>query len=315
MIAPYLSIFRIYDKVEQFSDIEPELKHAIHAVMISFVDVCALAIRLRDSAKWKKFKSSMKVAILHDDSGIQAEIEKFQSLTKSHHSVQSTQTLKLLLESRSDLTAFLEEESERSQQIATDVASLKASDDNRKSEDNRRKHIDNIKKKFGIEDSVYKSFIETCDKPRKDCIPNTAGWFINLPKFKNWAERDNHESDMLFMVTGASNTGKTVVLSNMVHYLRSLYEASTLSSTRTLIAAYFFPNVTVKDDQDKRPISTALKCIAIQLADLDMAYAKSLSQCCDNKSENSNFFRDADCQELWEVLPRATLHSISYLMG
>lgn len=301
-IAPYLGIFRIYDKMEQFNDIEPELKRAIHAVMISFVDVCALAIRLRDSGKWQKFKSSMKVAILRDDSGIKAEIEKFESLTKTHHSVQSTQTLKVLLETRSDLIAFLEKDSERNQQIATDVASLKASDDNRKSKDNRRKHIDNIMKKLGIEDSVYKSFMETCDKPRKDCISNTAGWFTNLPNFKNWAERDNCESDMLFMVTGSSHTGKTVVLSNMIHHLRSLHEASTLSSPRTLIAAYFFPSVTVKDDRDKRPISTALKCIAIQLAHLDAAYAESFSQSCDSKSENINFFKDADCQELWDFL-------------
>ncbi|KAI2616328.1 hypothetical protein GGR54DRAFT_241906 [Hypoxylon sp. NC1633] len=302
IISPYLGIFRIYDKMEQFNNIEPELKQAIHAVMISFVDICALAIQLRDSRKWQRFKSRMKILLTKDDSGMKVEIEKFERLTKTHYSAQSTQALKILLETSSDLTQFLERESERSQQIATDVASLKASDERRNLEDNRRKHMDNIKKKLGIEDSLYKSFKQACDKPRDERIRNTAEWFKNLPQFKSWEERDSRESEILFLVTGASNTGKTVILSNMVHHLRSIYESPTRNESKTLIAACFFPNVTVKDDRDKRPISTALKCIAIQIADLDATYAKNLSQSCDNKSEDSSFFKDADCQELWDFL-------------
>lgn len=302
-IEPYLSVFRIYDKMDHFSDIEPELKQAIHNVMISFVDICSLSINLRDSGKWQKLKFKTKYVILQDDSGIKGEIEKFERLTKAHNSIQSTQTLKVLLDSRSDFTVSLEKLAERTLQIATDIGSLKASDDNRKSEAGKQKHMDNIKKKLEIKDSVYNSFKEACDKPRKDCIPNTAGWFTDIPQFKNWAERENRESEMLLIVTGDSNTGKTVTLSNIVQHLRSIYESPTHSSPRTLIAAYFWPNVTIKDDRDKRPISTALKCIAVQLADLDMAYAKSLSQSCDRKSEtNPNFFRDADCQELWNFL-------------
>ncbi|KAI1374884.1 hypothetical protein F4677DRAFT_447150 [Hypoxylon crocopeplum] len=299
-LGPSLSVFRIYEKIEQFNDIEPELKQAIHAVMITFVDICALAIELRDSGKWRKLKSRTRLLLLHDDSGIGTEIEKFERLTQAHHSVQSTQTLKVLLETRSDLTVFLEKESERSQQIATDVASLKAADDKRSSEEIRRKHMENIKKKLGIEDSFYKSFKEMCDKPRKDCVPNTAVWLMDDSKFQSWAERDNKESEPLFVVTGAPNTGKSVVLSTAVHHLRSVYESPARNSPRTLVAAYFF--TPTKDDQDKRPIATALKCIAIQLADQDSAYAKSLSQSCDGKSENSSFFRDANCEELWDFL-------------
>ncbi|KAI1097658.1 hypothetical protein F4804DRAFT_156074 [Jackrogersella minutella] len=301
-LGPSLSVFRIYERMDQFNDIEPELRQAIHEVMISFVDICALSIELRDSGKWRKFKSRMKLLITHDDSGIQAEMERFEKLTQSHHSIQSTQTLKVVLDTRSDLTEYLNGESERSQQIASDVASLKAADDKRNSEDTRHKHVQNIKKKFGIEDALYKSFEDMCDKPRRDCAPNTALWFMEHPEFRRWAERDDKESNPLFILTGAPNSGKSVILSSMVHYLRSKYESPTRYSTRTLIAAHFFPNTTAKDDRDKRPIATALKCIAIQLADQDGAYAKSLSQSCDTKSEDASFFRDASCQELWDFL-------------
>ncbi|KAI1410983.1 hypothetical protein F5Y13DRAFT_201740 [Hypoxylon sp. FL1857] len=298
-LAPCLSVFRIYEKMDQFNEIEPELKQAIHEVMICFVGICALSIQLRDSGKWRKFKSRMKHILIQDDSGIKAELEKFERLTKSHYSIQATQTLKV--------------------QIANDVASLKAADDKRNSEDSKRKYIENIKKKLGIDDSVYKTSKERCDKPRKDSVPNTASWFMDHPDFLRWTERDDKESDKLFILTGAPNTGKSVILSAMVHYLRSTYESPARHSPRTLIAAHFFPNTMAKDDQDKRPIATALKCIAIQLADQDSLYAKSLSQACDSKSDNTNFFRDASCQELWDFLrigsPRGNLTHYIVLDG
>ncbi|KAI1087622.1 hypothetical protein F5B19DRAFT_61828 [Rostrohypoxylon terebratum] len=301
-LAPSLSVFRIYEKIDQFNDIEPELKQAIHQVMITFVDICALSIQLRDSGKWRKFKSRMKFLVIHDDSGIKAEIEKLERLTNAHHSIQSTQTLKVVLDTRSDLTEYLNKESERSQQIASDVASLKASDDKRNVEDSRRKYVENIKKKLGIEDPALKTFNDMCDKPRRDCVPNTALWLVNRPEFQQWAERDSKEAKNLFILTGAPNTGKSVMISSALHHLRSIYESSIRYATRTLISAHFFSNTTAKDDQDKTPIATALKCIAIQLAEQDGAYAKTLSQACDTKSGNAAFFRDASCQELWDFL-------------
>ncbi|KAI0885020.1 uncharacterized protein GGS22DRAFT_162512 [Annulohypoxylon maeteangense] len=301
-LAPSLGVFRIYERMDQFNEIEPELKQAIHQVMICFVDICALSIQLRDSGKWHKFKSRMKFLMIQDDSGIKAEIEKLDRLTKSHHSIQATQTLKVVLDTKTELTEYLDRESERSQQIATDVSSLKASDDKRNSEDTRRKYVANIRKKLGIEEALFKSFNDMCDKPRRDCVPNTALWLVERPEFQRWAERDEKESETLFVLTGAPNTGKSVMISSLLHHLRSIYESSTRYAPRTLVSAHFFPNTTAKDDQDKRPIATALKCIAIQLAEQDSAYAKSLSQACDGKSENMAFFRDASCKELWDFL-------------
>ncbi|KAI2467316.1 hypothetical protein F4781DRAFT_402847 [Annulohypoxylon bovei var. microspora] len=301
-LGPTLSVFRIYEKMDQFNDIEPELKQAIHEVMVIFVDICALSIELRDSGKWRKFKSRMKLLLINNDSNIKAEIDKLEKLTRSHHSIQSTQTLKVVLDTRSDLTEYFDRESERSQQMASDVASLRASDEKRNSEDTRRKHVENIKKKLGIEDTLFKSFKDMCDKPRRDCVPNTALWFVEHPEFRRWAERDDRESDNLVILTGAPNTGKSVIISSALHYLRSIYESRTRYSSRTLISAHFFPNTTAKDDQDKTPIATALKCLAIQLAEQDGAFAKTLSQSCDGKSENTAFFRDASCRELWDFL-------------
>ncbi|KAF4460465.1 nacht and tpr domain containing [Fusarium albosuccineum] len=300
VLEPILSVFKIYDKMDQFNDVEPELKEAIHKVMISVVDICALTIELRSSGKWHNFKSKFKLVILDEDS-VKEEIKNLRELTEGHYSVQATQTLKVVLDTKKDLANYLTSESERSQLISANVASLVASDDKRNVEDATRKHIDNIKRKLGIADS-YHALKEMCDLPRKDCMPNTASWFMDLPEFMTWANKDDGDVNPLLIMYGAPNTGKSVILSAMVHHLRSTYEAPSRQSPRALIATYAFPLISGKDSEDIRPIATALKCLACQLAEQDAAYAKTLSQACDGKSDKSNFFNDAGSQELWDFL-------------
>ncbi|KAM0415858.1 hypothetical protein ACHAPT_013169 [Fusarium lateritium] len=116
--------------------------------------------------------------------------------------------------------------------------------------------MENIKEKLGMTD-LYKPLKDMCDLPRKDCIPNTASWFMNLPEFLAWAEKEDKDAKALLVLTGAPNTTKQ-----------------------------------------------------------DAAYAKTLSQACDSKSDKSNFFNDANFQELWDFLridaPKG--HNLHYLV-
>lgn len=68
-----LSQFKIYQRIEQFSSIDSELLSSIQNLMVSFVGICALAISLRNSGRWKRFKSSTKKALFDDDSGVKQE--------------------------------------------------------------------------------------------------------------------------------------------------------------------------------------------------------------------------------------------------
>jgi hypothetical protein len=72
-VSVILSQFRIYQRIEQFSSIDPELLMTIQNLMISFVGICALSINLRNSGRWKRFKSSTKKALFDDDSGVKQE--------------------------------------------------------------------------------------------------------------------------------------------------------------------------------------------------------------------------------------------------
>jgi hypothetical protein len=48
-----LSQFKIYQRIEQFSNIDPELYETIQKLLISFVNIYALSINLRNSSRRK----------------------------------------------------------------------------------------------------------------------------------------------------------------------------------------------------------------------------------------------------------------------
>ncbi|EFX01558.1 nacht and tpr domain containing protein [Grosmannia clavigera kw1407] len=314
-LGPSLGVFRIYERIEQFKNIEPELKQAIQRVMISFIDICALYIKLRNSGRWRKFKAATKLILLDDDSGVKSEVEHFKTLTAAHGSVQATQTLKTVLESNSSLTAFLTEASEtgrRIEEMAVYVIGLRDADDKRKSEETRRKHLVNIRDKLGIQEKALKASKEAYDELWHICVPGTGSWMVNAdgnPAFREWAERNNAEAKPMFLLNGDPNTGKSVVMSSISHHLRSIYEAPDRQSPRTLVASYFFPSFTGKSDEDRRPVETALKCIAMQLAEQDGVCARKMSQACDGRTDAETFFHDATCEGLWDLIsacvPRA----------
>lgn len=305
-IGPSLSVFRIYEKIEQFNKIEPELKQAIHQVMISFIDICALSIKLRNSGRWRKFKVAVQLVLLENDSDVKGEVEHFKSLTAAHSSVQATQTLKVVLETNSSLATILLKASDTQQSIdkmAVDFASLR---DTRKSEEERQGHLKNIKEKLGLkEDKVLQDSKNICDKHWKDSVRGTGAWIENgdeHSEFRDWAERDNTDANPIFLLKGDSNTGKSVLMSAIVHHLRSKYETTARPPPHTLVAYYFFPTLAGKEDEKKRPVMTALKCLALNLAEQDSAYAKSLSQACNAKADAEKFFRDTEGKTFWDIL-------------
>lgn len=306
-IGPALSMFKIYETVEQFDSIESTLKQAIHELMISFVDICSLYIKMRDSNRWEKSKTGLKLIFLDKDSGIQEEIDRFENLTKAHHNIQGTQTLKVVLQTNSNVANFLEKSSE-----TYDI--LKDSEDKRKSDEVRRKHLRNIKAKLGLEDdSVVKASKAMSDEFYRNAVPETASWCRVSDEhmdFHKWVDRNDADANSLFLLTGESKTGKSFMMSCVLHQLRAIYESpisslrdtSARQSPRTLIASYFFPSNTKETDMDRPTIETALKCVAVQFADADPAYAQRTSTELDGKADAGTFVKGLSPRELWDFL-------------
>ncbi len=143
--------------------------------MTSFV--CALSIKHRNSRKWEKFKVGLKLILLDKDSGVKGEIGHFRELTTARTSIQATQSLKVVLETNSRVVDVLNTASELGQRIdevAENLASLKDAYDKRKPDETTRKHLQNVRTKLGLDDSVTKASKDICDKLWNIYLPDMA---------------------------------------------------------------------------------------------------------------------------------------------
>ncbi|KAM7203284.1 Nacht and tpr domain containing protein [Rhypophila sp. PSN 637] len=308
-----LSHFRIYDKIEQFNKIDDELIETIHRLLISFVTICGLSINLRQSGRWKKFKGDAKRILFRDDSGVKEEVDAFNALLGTHQRVQGTQTLKVVLETNDRVAKVLNRASETNQKIdelMVLVVDIKDTADKRKAEEERDKTIKRIKEKLELADnerdtSALRASQDMCDKLWHERLPGTISWVDNpdeQSEFHQWAERKQTGAKPLFVLIGDSNTGKSVIASSIINRLRYIYASSTRKLEQTYIASYFFPLIVAKTDSEKQPIHTALRCLAVQLAEADDRYASNLLKDCNAKQDMKSFLKSATCTDLWTFL-------------
>lgn len=277
--------------------------------MVSFVDICALSVELRETGKWRNFKNGMKLVLLQNDSGVKEEIDRFESLTAAHTSIQGTQSLKILLESKSDIFTLMQRASDTGEQvekISGTVDKIKDSEDKRNAKEIRQAQLATIKKKLDLTEKapVTKSN-KIGDALWESCVPGTARWFENQtehPAYAKWADSSDSATNPILIINGEQNTGKSVLLSAIARTLTSTYKLPEKASTRTWVAAYYFPNSAGKEEDGKKPIETAMKCIAYLLAEQDELYAKNLSQSLDAKPDLERYLKEATRKELWDLL-------------
>jgi len=107
-ISTFLKTFKIYKRIEKFAEVDPELKAITGRLMISFVDICALSIKLLSGSKWRKFKTVLKVALMDDDSGIRAELDKFKGLIDQSSRISDAVTLEKVMVSHHEVVELLQ---------------------------------------------------------------------------------------------------------------------------------------------------------------------------------------------------------------
>ncbi|KAK1244073.1 hypothetical protein MKX08_002211 [Trichoderma sp. CBMAI-0020] len=304
IVGPTLSQFKIYERIELFSSIDSELNTAIHKVMISFVDICALSIVLRKGSRWSRFKVATKQTLLKDDSGLKDEIERFEKLIRGQQNVQATLTLEVALSAKADLTAILGkacETGEKIDKIATGISDLKEVESKRSIERTRQKNLAKIQTKFAIDEKTINASKEVCKKIWQQCVTGSGNWLRDLDDYKKWFDKADSEASPLLLLTGEAHSGKSSVMSIIAQELKTAHESAGQSNIRAMVAYYFFPLFSQKADEDKRPAATAIKHIAFQLAEQDSGIANTMATFCDDK-HNEAYFRDTSCKDLWHEL-------------
>ncbi|KAI3579340.1 hypothetical protein IWW34DRAFT_739131 [Fusarium oxysporum f. sp. albedinis] len=306
VVAPSLSQFRIYERIEQFRKIDTDLTRAIHITMISLVDICALVITLQDpNSKWSKFKSNVKKALLDDDSGLSIELRKFRQAIHGQQSIEATLTLEVALESRHEVSIILAkvfETGKWTEEIASKITTLQQAETKRAQDTTKKANLSKIKEKLGIDEKELETNREMFKRLCDSRVENSGSWLDDEEAYTSWADADAAKARPLLLLLGEKNTGRSTTVSTIVQKLKARYKTPTERSSRVLLAWYFFPSLSDKADKgDPTPARTALKHIALQLAEQDMALAKSIASICEEK-DNGTYFTDVSCESLWKDL-------------
>ncbi|KAJ5159615.1 uncharacterized protein N7482_006619 [Penicillium canariense] len=323
-IEPTLVQFEMYRDIESKDAVHPDMILAINKVMISFVTLCAICIKFRDGGFLVRLKANLKKAMF-DEAAIQDELAHFKDLIQTQKVIEGTWTIQQVIETKRSLR-LVKDDTERILKLADDIKDkvgiMSSDQQKRRTEQTTKNYLEKIRNTLGISDNQVTSAISVCDNMWKSTVKGSGDWLNRMDEYVNWVKGEPPETSPLLLLTGDGGCGKSVITSVVYKNLdkrSSLTEETgrTLvqSAGRALVAYYAF-SPTGKIDDDKTPAETALKCLCVQLAQQDAAYAKQLAEsfkdntdCAKDAPESfrdqtrdTKYFRDADCQQLWTDL-------------
>ncbi|KAK0674342.1 hypothetical protein QBC41DRAFT_239960 [Cercophora samala] len=306
-IAPVLLGFKVYAKGEQIQAMDDDLIISIHKVMIALVTICATALNIEHARKWERFKNFTKRALC-DDTELDEELEKFQMLVEGQQHVQGAVTLVEVLDVKATVVANLKATNENlkvTNEINSDTKGIKSMLQRKEAESAKTTQVNKIKAALGFANATGKDGDKDGDTDNsktalddylKKRIDGTGSWFKGVEAYTSWAKMDTSASggSSLLFLTGPSGSGKSFSVASMVNDLKeqSSTSAVTAQTHRYLTTFYFFPS-----RSETNPVEVALKWIAVQLAEADEAYRKSMDDI-----EYLNPLRYARPLKLWNAL-------------
>ncbi|KAK5048582.1 hypothetical protein LTR84_005673 [Exophiala bonariae] len=311
-ISTFLKTFKIYKRIEKFAEVDPELKATTGRLMISFVDICALSIKLLNGSKWKKFKTVLKVALMDDDSGIRAELEKFKGLIDQSSRISDAVTLEKVMISHHEVVELLEDASRRSGQqllyledISTGVNVLKADMVEHKTQQIHLTQVQEIMKKLSINQETAKLSAKYLEDLRTSPIPNTGIWLKEMAEYQSWSDGIAVDTKSLLILEGGEKSGKSFLIGSIMDELDFQFREGRKSENRVSVAYYCFSRVdkkleTSKFIQHPHLPSTALKSIAVRIAEQNISYAKEMATFWATRKATDH--RNMSCRELWDAL-------------
>ncbi|KAK4165325.1 hypothetical protein QBC43DRAFT_315721 [Cladorrhinum sp. PSN259] len=302
-IAPVLSQYKIYARIEQFDRMDDDLIIATHSVLISLVTICARVINLEKTKKWAKLKKFTN-AVTCGNEDLQGELEKFDALVRNQQLVQGSVVLEKVLESKGDLANLLTLASESKLQlndVRAGVMSLVEAEGSRKSDEMRKERLEKIKARLGFDKGATDNSKAVCADMWKKTLSVTGKWFTRSPDFNDWADSEKKGTGPMLLLTGVPSSGKSFSTSAIVRHLTLAFSMSK-QTRRSLIGYHFFAARSQKTDDESKPAHTALKWIAIQLAEQDDAYSKHLADACLARDKDEELFDKATLKDLWNIL-------------
>jgi tetratricopeptide (TPR) repeat protein len=301
-VGPALAQYRIYERMEESSQIDEALRLSIYQVMTSFVNLCADCINIHHEGRWKGFKRNAK-RILLDDGSVQGQLAHFKKLTQDQLNIQATLTLEVAVETGQHvkvMKATTLDIDTNTKAIKSDVSGLVEAENKRTVDDNRKQILSTIKTTLGQKDDKIAAVLETRDTLWEGAVKDSGKWLDEIDAYNEWINRSS-AADFLLLLTGENGTGKSFLVSAIAQDIKS--ENLATKAERSLIGYYSFSRVEKRDKEgDRQRPEAAIKSICVQLAEQDIVYARRISNVCGETGKNEKYFRDASCTDLWVTL-------------
>ncbi|KAL5332597.1 hypothetical protein BJX70DRAFT_407212 [Aspergillus crustosus] len=301
-VGPALAQFRIYERMEETSQIDEALRMSIYQVMTSLVNLCADCINIHHEGRWKSFKRNAKRVLL-DDGSVKDELDNFKTLTQNQLNIQATLTLEVAVETGQHvrlLRTTTVEIDANTKAIKSDVSGLVEAEHKRSVDDNRKQNLTTIKTKLDQKGEKIAAALEARDNMWKGCIPDSGKWLDEVDAYKQWISRNGASGSLLALI-GDVGTGKSFLVSTIFQEIRS--DSLATKAGRGLIGYHSFSMVEKGDrDSERHRPEDAIKSICVQLAEQDFVYSRRVSGVCNELGKDERYFRDASCKELWATL-------------
>lgn len=327
-MSAYMKQFKIYRRMEQFAEVDVELKQCTHKVMIVFVDICAISIDIISGSRLKKLKTLGKIALFDNDSGVQDKLEELKRLVVHQGQISDAITLEHVLRSEQELTSSIKtvletlkqasENSgrlleEKSQEILDEIAAtrltlrtvdarteaLQKDANDRKGERKQQELLNQAYKKLSIDQESIRDLEKEFNRMRGDCLQSTGDWLRDIDVYRNWSDFES-EVDSPLLLSGSNGSGKSHLAVAALDDLERRYSVSGSNSVRMSVAYYQFTS-------DKKlfhngAVKEALKTMAAQIAEKNLVFLKKL--CSRLELKEPSFIKNTDVEHLSvELIP------------
>ncbi|KAI9666298.1 MAG: hypothetical protein M1821_004233 [Bathelium mastoideum] len=296
-VGTFLKQFKIFERIEKYSDIDPALLENVNQLLICFVRICALSIKLLHGGTREQLKIYLKKSLLDKDSGVGDELAELKRLSHARDSITHSLTLEAALKSDKKLTDLLFWASgmeHKMEDIDKDIRNATIGVDflvDAERDKVWHKQLDDINTNLGIE-----KLLNDLDKQYRDAktrqVKGTGSWLLEQDQFQQWIEPAAKGTQFLLLL-GKKNVGKSFLIPAISEHIRAQKRDVT---DQIALAKYCFPQDIDRSGNKLPQVQQAFKCLAYQLAQENKVYAKELAVIC--KAE----LNQLSGKELWKKL-------------
>lgn len=294
-VENFLVRFKILKRIDSRSKLSADIVTSANKMLVSFVEICTLSI---DLLGHHKLKTSLKAALLNNDSGTGSALSGFRTQAQSLDSLTSTVAFEHVVSI---------EETGRDTNVMVKAIAASTNDDKTRLVNQDR--LNTIEEKIYARDERLIAEASTLwPHDRGDLLPDTLNVLGLSTEFEAWINPKSTLGRSALLLVGDHGTGKSRMLEALKEELDESRRMADKDESSLYVALHVFSDyATLMTDDRKRNsstssfIPTALRSMAVQVARQSTRYATDLEkQLSINKSRPVS--QMDNIEELWDML-------------